>query len=109
MNQQTITKTINCIKDFIDYANKEVWEEESRITLTIYSGRNMFGAECYGIVARSLEEYQDFVSDLEDWSNSKDMKISRDIFKQLRKPKIDSLGYDEIFYFPFFTFQKLQK
>jgi hypothetical protein len=100
MDATKVEKIVTLIKEFIDHANITIWEEESYITLITYSGRNMFGQFCYAIVAPGSEQYQDFVSDLEDYANEKEIEIDKKDLRELRKPGRDTLGCSSVFYLP---------
>jgi hypothetical protein len=100
MNTEKTTEIINLIKDYVAHANNFIWEEEDYIKLITYSGRDMFGAECYAIVAHGVESYHDFLSDIEDYAEEKRIKVERDVFRTLRKAKTDSLGYNRVYYCP---------
>lgn len=100
MNVEKTTKTINLIKEYISYANNFIWEKENYIKLITYSGRGMFGAKCYAIVAHGVDSYQDFLSDIEEYAEEKEIEIQRDVFRTLRKAKKDSLGYNNVYYCP---------
>lgn len=61
-----------------------------------YSGRNMYGKECFGIVTNNVTNLCKFFLYLD----SDDNFIGEDLADAVRE---DNLGYDTIYYFPGFT------
>lgn len=67
-----------------------------------YSGRGMYGEQCFGIVTSNSMEL--IASILEEINFQKDSKSLIDEFSQMiRNCKIDNMGYNYILYFPYFT------
>jgi F0F1-type ATP synthase gamma subunit len=99
MNAEKTAQVVNLIKDYIVHANNVIWEKRI-IYLITYSGRGMCGEFCYAIVAHGLESYHDFLSDIEDYAEEKQIAIEKDVFRALRKAKTDSLGYNTVYYCP---------
>ena len=101
MNATKVEKIVTLIKEFIDYANRTIWKKESYITLITYSGRNFGrGRVCYAIVAPGSEQYEDFVSDLENYANEKGIEIDKKDSRELRNPIRDTFGSGSVFYLP---------
>lgn len=103
MNAEKTTEIINLIKDYFIYANNFIWEEEDYIKLITYSGRCMYGAECYAIEAQGVDSYQELLSDIEEYAGEREITIDRDVFRALRNARKDSLGYNNVYYCPSLT------
>lgn len=66
-----------------------------------YSGRFMYGAQCFGVIASGIETFSLFVHELTYVAALKDDDTVNDITSLLSNLRSDSMGLDSIYYFPF--------
>lgn len=92
-----MTKQHDASEAFIDIFS--IFADECRV----YSGRGMYGAECFAIdCANPMEVIADIVAALDDaligLENPSDLIL--EISEAIRGSKIDSMGLGRVLYFP---------
>ena len=86
-------------QELLDIFTSVVEEENIR---TDYSGRGMFGSQCFGFVSENpLATFADILDSINESENNFDLIY--DLSQMLRDAKTDSMGYSTITYFPSYS------
>jgi hypothetical protein len=96
------TVDYNALCDAITQADVQVNEDVAEIIRTDYSGRGMYGAECFGLVC-DLPDVMATLVMLSHASTPDSDEVEWDVVELSRRMCSDGMGLSSIFYFPGWT------